>query len=419
MSTATTRILYGQSGGPTPVLNATAAGLILQARKQQPNTSVYALKHGLQGLVHNTLYDTAKLSDSAVNRLMHTPASIFGSCRMKLPPYEEDRALYRTLFSTFHTHRIDTFIYQGGNDSQDTTYKIAHAAQKEGYTLRCFGLPKTIDNDLYGTDFCPGFPSSAKYLGLSLLEAHLDLLSMNTRNNSTQAFIMEVMGRNTGWLAAATSLACAPNTTAKHHILIPENRLDTQKWLDAVQQHIDTYGCISIVASEGLMDSTGARLSAKTTHTDAFNHPQLGGVGAKLADLLKKHLGLKTHTAVPDYLQRACAHVRSHADVQYAVKLGQWALMHALSCHKGEIMLGLKRTQSGNHTVWEEQQIPLSECREQEKTLPSHFYNSSTYHTTPAAKNYFVPLVEGEVYPTYRNGLPDYLHHVDLDGCLI
>ena len=394
--------VFAHSGGVTSVLNTTAASMIAHHRSLRPQATIYAAANGIMGLLQQKLYDPSHLDDQQLAWLSQTPASVFGSCRYKLPNYQDDPKPFQKLFAFFKAKRIGTFIYQGGNDSQDTLHKIAVAAKHECVDLQCIGLPKTIDNDLYGSDFSPGFPSCAKYLATSLYEASLDLAAMATGKGSTQVFVMEVMGRNTGWLAAATAIAFDRFPNAPHIILPPEHPYQDSACLAAVERSVHRHGYASIVVSEGLrIDDVAARSAS----VDAFNHPQLGGSGRALAHRIHAALGLKTHDANPDYLQRSAGHLRAKTDVDMAKKLGKWAI-EAIDKRTTGIMLGFKR----HDNAWTCMHTPLHEVALKEKKLPPHFYNPDTLHVTDQALSYFAPLLAHDpVTPTYRNGLPNYL----------
>ena len=399
--------VFAHSGGVTSVLNTTAASLIYFHRNMQMPGTLFAAENGIQGLLKGNLLDTSTLSHACIETLSHTPGSLFGSCRYKLPIFAEDKARFHALFSIFKRHNITTLFYQGGNDSQDTLQKIQHAANHMHQPLQCIGLPKTIDNDLYGTDFAPGFPSAAKYLLTSIYEASYDLASMASGKGSTQVFVMEVMGRNTGWLAAATGLAAKSWPNAPHLILIPEHPIALEVILDKVQHCVQRHGYCSMVISEGFTFPSGQKITQSLT-TDAFSHPQLGGAGQVVSNAVKHTLGLKTHYANPDYLQRSASHYRAPLDVKMSWKLGKWAME---SCKNGEsgIMLGLKAP-SNQSADWSMQPVALERCALHEKILPSNFYDPHTFSITQEAINALTPLISGPpAMPKHTALLPNYL----------
>ncbi len=401
----TKNIIFAHSGGVTSVLNTTASGLISRAKQKNVNTLI--AKNGILGLLENKLYRSDNLNEHDLTKLRQTPSSVFGSCRYKLPHHHEDPQLWQTLFQNCQEHNIDAIIYQGGNDSQDTSLKIMQAAAAYQYPITCYGIPKTIDNDLYGTDFSPGFPSCAKYLATSIQEASLDTQAMS--RSSTKVFIMEVMGRHTGWLAMASALAAKTSAQGPHIILTPERPVDISNWLAYTKATVARYGHCVIVASEGIIDqSTQQRLCTNST-TDAFGHQKLGGVAAQLAQLVETQLQFKTHYAIPDYLQRSAGHLRSEVDDRIAWQLGQEAidlyLKNTASC-----LLGLSRTKDD----WQITPTSLAICANKEKKLPDNFYSDNAMHISATGRAYFLPLIQGEVYPNYQHGLPDYFDNSKL-----
>lgn len=395
----TQNIVYAHSGGVTSVLNTTASSLIATARKHQLPTLI--AQNGILGLIHNKLYRTDNLSSQDLERLAQTPSSVFGSCRHKLPHHHDDPRAWDGFFNTIAQHNIDCIIYQGGNDSQDTSVKILEAATQRQIALKCYGIPKTIDNDLYGTDFSPGFPSCAKYLCTSIAEASLDTRAMC--KSSTKVFIMEVMGRHTGWLALATAMASRQQQQGPHIILTPEHPVDVQQWLAYTDHLVKELGYCVIVASEGIINSaTGNRLT-ETKQTDAFGHGQLGGVGAQLAQWINTHLNYKTHYAIPDYLQRSAGHLRAAIDVYLAKQLGQRAI-ELVQEQADSCLLGLQRSEGDWHII----PTSLHTCANREKPVPLEYFSDNKMHISPLGREYFQPLIAGEVYPTYHQGLPEY-----------
>ena len=393
-------ILYAQSGGVTAVINATACGLIQAARATPGCGMVLAARNGIIGVLREELIDTSTESDETIADLRHTPGGAFGSCRYKLADPAIDDCDYRRLLEVFRAHEIGYFFYNGGNDSQDTTSKLAGYCQSQGYPVRCIGIPKTVDNDLVGTDFCPGFGSVAKYVAVSVREAGLDVASMCA--SSTRVFVLEVMGRHTGWIAAAAGLASEREGDPPHLILMPERVFDRDAFLAAVQQAVTRWGYAVIVASEGVRAPDGDFLS-NTGSADAFGHRQLGGVAPLLAEMVREHLGFKYHWAVADYLQRSARHIASATDVEQAWDLGQHALSLALE-GVSDVMVALERTENG----WDIATVPLGTVANRERRLPPEYIDESGFGITEAAREYLLPLVKGEAYPPYRDGLPDY-----------
>ena len=398
-------ILYAQSGGATAVINATACGLIEAARNNPDKIDkIYAAHNGILGVLNEELIDTNHESDESIAALRHTPASAFGTCRYKLKSIEEDKAQYQRLLEVFKAHNIQYFFYNGGGDSQDTSLKISQLSRTSNYPLTCIGIPKTIDNDLPLTDCCPGFGSVAKYVAISVREATLDVACM--ASTSTKVFVLEVMGRHTGWIAAASGLARNSNRDAPHIILFPEVPWDEAKVLEKVDWQVQNRGYCVIVASEGLRDQNGKFLSESGTH-DAFGHTQLGGVAPLIAKIIKDKLGYKYHWAVSDYLQRSARHIASRTDVEQAYALGQRAIDFALD-GQDAVMLTIVRL-SDRPYKWKIDTVDLSEAANQEYTLPKEYISKNGLNITAACENYIRPLIEGEDYPPYEKGLPNYI----------
>jgi len=398
-------ILYAQSGGATAVINATAGGLIEAARQQRDKVAkIYAAQDGILGVLNEALIDTDHESAAAIAALRHTPASAFGTCRYKLKSIEEDAAPYHRLLEVFKAHNIRYFFYNGGGDSQDTSLKIAQLSRSMDYPLRCIGLPKTIDNDLPLTDCCPGFGSVAKYIAVSVREAAFDVAGI--ASTSTKVFVFEVMGRHAGWIAAAAGLAQRSPQDAPHLILFPEVPWDEAKTLARVRAQVDSGGYCVIVAAEGLRDSQGVFLAESGLH-DAFGHAQLGGVAPLIAQIIKDKLGYKCHWAVADYLQRAARHIASQTDVEQAYALGQRALQLALEGHDAVMATIVRKSDSPYQ--WEIGTANLADIANRERTLPAAYRDASGFGITPACRDYLRPLIGGEDYPPYQDGLPDYV----------
>ena len=397
-------VFYAHSGGVTAVINATAAGLILKAREHKGKIGkVYAGHNGILGALHEELIDTSKETKKSIEGLYYTPASVFGTCRYKLKSLEENRAEYERLIEVFQAHNIGYFFYNGGNDSQDTAYKVSQLSQTLGYPLTCIGIPKTVDNDLPYTDNCPGFGSVAKYVGVSIREAGLDVASM--ARTSTKVFVLEVMGRHAGWIAAASGLAAEHSEDAPHIILFPEITFDPKKFLKKVERCVKQHGYCAIVASEGIRDAHGNFLTQNGLR-DAFGHAQLGGVAPIIATLIQDQLGYKHHWAVSDYLQRSARHIASKCDVEQAYTLGEKAIEAALAS-KNNVMLTLVRKPT-KHYRWTVGDIPLKKVANVEHKLPRRYITQDGFHITAACRKYLSPLIIGEDYPPYKNGLPCY-----------
>lgn len=397
-------VFYAQSGGPTAVINNSACGVIEAVRQSDKLGKVYAGKNGIIGALKEELIDTSLESDAAIAALRHTPASAFGSCRYKLKSLEENKAEYERLIEVFKAHNIGYFFYNGGGDSQDTAYKVSQLSEKMGYPITCIGIPKTIDNDLPFTDNSPGFGSVAKYIAVSTQEAALDVKGMAT--SSTKVFILEVMGRHAGWIAAASGLIHQKAGDPPHAILFPEIAFDEKAFLAKVDNAVKNVGYCVIVASEGTRDKNGHFIQ-ESGASDAFGHQQLGGLAPTLAEMIKRHLGHKYHWAVADYLQRAAAHIASKTDADQAYALGKTAVKYALS-GKNNIMLTIQRDSNAPY-AWSIGEAPLADVANIEAKMPRDFISKDGFGITQKAREYLQPLIQGEHYPPYLNGLPQYV----------
>jgi 6-phosphofructokinase len=399
-------ILYAQSGGVTPVINATACGVIETARSNSDKVGkVYAGKDGIIGILREELIDTSKESRTSIAGLRHTPGGAFGSCRYKLKGIEESRREYERLIEVFKAHDIGYFMYNGGGDSSDTAHKVSQMSKKMGFPVQCFGVPKTIDNDLPITDCCPGFGSVAKYVAVSVIEASLDVESM--ASSSTKVFVLEVMGRHAGWIAAAGGLAAREAGDPPHVILFPEVPFKEKEFLQKVKQSVDDFGYCTIVVSEGVRNTKGQFLADAGTR-DAFGHAQLGGVAPVVANLVREKLGYKYHWAVSDYLQRSARHVASKVDVEQAYAVGAAAVEFAIAGKTG-VMPIIKRL-SDKPYRWEIAEASLGRLANREKMMPKSYISKDGFGITAAARRYLAPLIQGEDYPPYGpDGLPKYV----------
>ena len=396
---------YAQSGGVTAVINATACGVIETARKHKNKIGkVYAGRNGIIGALTEDLIDTSKESASAIAALKHTPSGAFGSCRYKLKSIEENRAQYERLIDVFKAHDIGYFFYNGGGDSQDTSHKVSQLSKKMGYPIQCIGIPKTVDNDLPITDNCPGFGSVAKYVAVSIKEAAFDVKSM--AETSTKVFVMEVMGRHAGWIAASAGLAAQEKGDAPHIILFPEIAFEQKAFLERVKQCVEDYGYCVICVSEGARYADGTFL-ADAGSVDAFGHKQLGGVAPVIANMIKQEHGYKYHWAVADYLQRAARHIASKTDVDHAYAMGKAAVQFALQ-GKTAIMPTIVRT-SNKPYKWKIGSTSLAKVANVEKMMPRSYITKDGFGITGRCKTYLAPLIKGEAYPPYREGLPRYI----------
>src|SRR5829696_3274635 len=396
---------YAQSGGVSAVINASACGVIETAlRKPRHIAKVYAGRDGNIGALTENLIDVSRESAATIRALKHTPGGAFGSARFKLKGLDKNKAEYERLIEVFRAHDIGYFFYNGGNDSMDTALKVSQIGEAMGFPVVCVGVPKTVDNDLPHTDCCPGFGSVAKYVAVSTLEAGLDVASM--ARTSTKVFVLEVMGRHAGWIAAAGGLASRKANEPPHIILFPEIPFEQQKFLDKVKQIVTDYGYCVVVASEGAA-SEGGKFLADAGTKDAFGHTQLGGVAPVLANMVRASHGYKYHWAVADYLQRSARHVASKVDVEQAYAVGRAAVELAVK-GANAVMPTIVRKSSKPYR-WVVGQARLGEVANQEKKVPRHYISADGFGITEACRRYLRPLIEGEAYPPYRVGLPAYV----------
>ncbi len=396
---------YAQSGGVTAVINASAAGVIDACRRHKARiANLYAGRDGIVGALTEDLIDTGKESAAAIRALRHTPSGAFGSARFKLKDLDKDRARYERLIEVFRAHDIRYFFYNGGNDSMDTAHKVSQIGDQMDYHVTCVGIPKTVDNDLPVTDCCPGFGSVAKYVAVSTLEASYDVASM--ARTSTKVFILEVMGRHAGWIAAAGGLAARKAGDPPHVILFPEIAFDRERFLARVKESVEKNGYCVVVASEGTRDADGKFLADMGTR-DAFGHVQLGGVAPTLASMVKEAHGYKYHWALADYLQRSARHIASKVDVEQAYAVGKAAVEFALKGQNAVMPVILRK--SSRPYRWTIGSVPIAEVANKEKMVPRHYITADGFGITAAGRRYLQPLIEGEAYPPYEAGLPDYV----------
>ena len=393
---------YAQSGGVTSVINATAAALILETKKHKSKIGkVFAGKNGILGALKEELIDTSKESLSAIKSLKNRPGGAFGSCRVKLKSLDENKKEYQRLVEVFKAHDIGYFFYNGGNDSADTAHKVSQISKKLGYPISCIAIPKTVDNDLAITDCCPGFGSAAKYIATSTLEASLDVASMSA--TSTKVFILEVMGRNAGWMAASSALARSKKNDAPHIILLPEVIFNQKNFLNRVKKTVELHGYCVVVSSEGVKNNKGKFL-AESESKDAFGHVQLGGVAPYLGSLISNKLKLKNHWAVSDYLQRSARHIASKTDLLHAEAVGIHAVRYAIKGMNGVMPVIIRG--KGPKYSWKIKPAPLSKIANVEKKLPKSFISKNGFDVTNKCIDYLKPLIVGEAYPKYRVGVP-------------
>jgi ATP-dependent phosphofructokinase / diphosphate-dependent phosphofructokinase len=396
---------YAQSGGVTAVINASACGVIETVR-QHPDqiANVYAGRNGIIGALTEDLIDTSQESDADIAALRHTPSGAFGSCRFKLKGLEENKAQYERLIEIFKAHDIGYFFYNGGGDSADTCHKVSQLSEKMGFPIQAIHVPKTVDNDLPITDVCPGFGSVAKYIAISTREASYDVCSM--AKTSTKVFVIEVMGRHAGWIAAAGGLAADKNNDIPIVILFPEVEFNQEAFINKVKENVEKYEYCSIVVSEGAHWPDGKFLAEQGTH-DAFGHAQLGGAAPVVANMVKDALGYKYHWAVADYLQRSARHIASKTDVEQAYALGKAAVEMAIA-GENAVMPTVDR-KSDEPYVWEIGKAKLEDVANVEKMMPKDFITEDGFGITDACRRYLSPLIEGEDYPPYEKGMPKYV----------
>ena len=393
---------YAQSGGVTSVINASAAGVIETARKF-PNKigKVFAGKNGILGALEENLIDTSHESARQIELLKYTPGGAFGSARYKLKGIQENRREYERLIEVFKAHDIGYFFYNGGGDSMDTAHKVSQIGSEMDFPIASIGIPKTVDNDLPITDTCPGFGSVAKYIAVSTNEASLDVLSM--AETSTKVFILEVMGRHAGWIAAASGLISNKRNDPPHIILFPEVPFNKKDFLKKVEKSVQQNTYCVIVASEGARYKNGKFL-ADSGSKDSFGHKQLGGVAPVLAEMVRSALGYKYHYAIADYLQRSARHLASEVDLKQAYAVGEAAVKSAIKGEQSKMMTIVRR--SNKPYKWTIGSTDLGNVANNEKMMPKKYITSNGYGITKACKEYMRPLINGEAYPPYKGGLP-------------
>ncbi len=395
---------YAQSGGVTAVINASACGVLQTARKHPEHIGkLYAGRNGIVGALTEDLIDTSVESEGAIAALKYTPGAAFGSCRYKLKSVGEHRAQFERLIEVFRAHDIGFFFYNGGGDSQDTALKVSQIGAGLAFPLVCVGIPKTVDNDLPITDCSPGFGSAAKYAATSIREAAFDLAAMSA--TSTKVFVLEMMGRHAGWTTAACALAAEREGDAPHILLLPEIEFDERRFLAKVEETLDRHGHCVIAVSEGVKGPDGEFLASGLK--DAFGHAQLGGVAPRIANLIGTRLGCRCHWAVPDYLQRSARHIASETDVAQAYAVGCAAVEFALA-GKNAVMPAIRRLSDAPYR-WDIIEAPLSDVANKEKLLPRDFISADGFGITEQARRYLAPLIVGESYPPFKDGLPDYV----------
>lgn len=394
--------LYAQSGGVTATINASACGVIEAARRHKKHIArLYAARNGIVGALQEDLIDTSAETPATIRALLHTPGGAFGSCRHDLPSLPQGRAHFERLAAVFRAHNIGYFFYNGGNGSAETAHQVATILPQLGWPVISIAVPKTIDNDIVRSDSSPGFGSVAKYVATSMHEAMADLASM--ANSSTKVFVMEVMGRYTGWIAAACGLARPGGEDGPLLLLVPEIRFDRKHFLAAVKERIARHGWCAVAVAEGLQLRDGRRLT-QAGGDGIPGHEQLGGVAPIIAAMVRSALDVKVHWSVLDYVQRSARHLASQTDVDQAYAVGEAAVGYAL---KGlnSVMPVIQRI-SDRPYRWRVVPAPVGVIMNREKRLPRSFLTADGWRLTARARRYFEPLIHGEAWPPFANGLP-------------
>ena len=394
-------VLYAQSGGPTSVINSSACGVIREAQKQ--NLKIYVALNGISGILDKKIVDVSKEDDRELDKLCGTPASAFGSCRIKLPDHTQDDRLYQAILETFQKLNIRYFIYNGGNDSMNTCAKVAAYMKEKGYDCNVIGVPKTIDNDLLATDHCPGYGSAAKYIATTFYELALDTAVYK----NGRVTVVEVMGRDAGWLTAASSLA-GLSGYAPDLIYLPERPFNLDEFIEKCKEiHSKKSSCL-VAVSEGIRDKDGTYICnyAKSSEKDAFNNTQLGGVGAYLAEEVTRRTGIKSRAVELSLMQRCAAHIASATDVQEAFEAGRQAVLAAVNGETGK-MIVFQRISSNPYQI---KYVPtkLDDIAKFTQSMPDEFIGEDGASVTPAFIEYAKPLIQGELPIEYKNGLPVY-----------
>ena len=394
--------VFGQSGGPTSVINASAAGVFQEALKQGCITKVYGAAHGIKGMLEEKLYDIGQEDEAQLELLKTTPSSALGSVRYKLKDAEEDDTDYRKILDLFWKFYIRYFFYNGGNDSMDTCNKISKYMLKAGYECRIMGVPKTIDNDLWGTDHCPGYGSAAKYIATSVMEVYHDA-RVYDKGTIT---VLEIMGRNAGWLTAASALA-AYKGTGPDLIYLPEVAFDLDKFIERVCDIYAKNNYAIVAVSEGIKDKEGKYISEYSSGAkakDSFGHTQLGGVAANLGALTQQKTGAKVRAIEFSLLQRCAAHMASKTDVDEAYLAGQMAVKYAVE-GKTDYMVAFERAK-GDEYKCEIKLVKLDEVANAEKKVPLEWITNDGAGIGDAFIDYALPLIQGESKPPFENGIP-------------
>ena len=394
-------MIIGQSGGPTSVINASAYGVIRTALDSDVITNVYGAEHGIKGVLNDRLFDMSKEDAGELELLKYTPSSALGSCRYKMKDPDEDDTDYKRILEVFKKHDVRYFFYNGGNDSMDTCNKISKFMQKSGYECRVMGVPKTIDNDLFGTDHCPGYASAAKYIATSCMEVYQDARVYDTG----MICIIEIMGRHAGWLTAAAALA-AEYGAGPDLIYLPETDFDMEQFLSDVARVYKERGNCMVAVSEGIHYADGSFVSeAKTSATDGFGHAQLGGLAALLANVVKEKLGVKVRGIELSLLQRCGAHLASETDIEESFMAGKAAVENAVAGMTDK-MVAFERGEINGHYACKTKLLNLTDVANFEKKVPLDWINEAHNGVTHDFIDYALPLIQGEPKLPKEDSLP-------------
>ena len=393
--------IIGQSGGPTSVINASAYGVIRTALDSEAITKVYGAEHGIKGVLNDRLFDMSAEDAGELENLLYTPSSALGSCRYKIADPDVDDTDFKRILEIFKKYDVRYFFYNGGNDSMDTCNKISKYMQRVGYECRVMGVPKTIDNDLFGTDHCPGFASAAKYIATSCMEVYHDARVYDTG----MICVVEIMGRHAGWLTAAASLASAMGA-GPDLIYLPETDFEMDKFIAEVKKVYAETGNCMVAVSEGIHYADGSFVSeAQASATDGFGHAQLGGLAGMLAEIIKKEIGAKVRGIELSLLQRCGAHLASQTDIDESFMAGKAAVENAVAGLTDK-MVGFERSYEGGAYVCRTKLFDLVDVANTEKKVPIEWINAQHNGVERAFIDYALPLIQGETRMRKENGLP-------------
>jgi len=399
-------IAVAQSGGPTCAINASLAGVFNSGQKNDTIKKIYGSLNGIEGIIEDRLVDLSEClkSNNEIELLIRTPSAALGSCRRKLPEYESDPSIYKTITDCFKKHEIEMFFYIGGNDSMDTVAKLSRYFIENSINIKVIGIPKTIDNDLCGTDHCPGFGSAAKYVAATVQEI--------TRDSNVYSLpsvtIVETMGRHAGWLTAAAGCMRMNGEVAPHLIYLPEHVFSTEKFLSDVTDMMKKHKAVIAVVSEGVKNSDGrfAAEDVQSSKTDAFGHSYLSGIGKYLENLVSEKIGCKVRSIELNVMQRCSSHFASLTDIEASQKIGEAAVEAALSGESG-CMMAFRRISTAPYK-YDIISVPASMAANSEKFFPSSWISDSGNDITSEAIEYLMPLIQGELMPIMKNGMPQH-----------